>query len=362
MNALKKAKTFLLSREAQRGQMLLIWAAVLLAILILGGLVIDVARMVVLERFFTELNLATACVAGVEANRRGGDAQAAFAASMTKNGMEASRYIPKEGTGKDLTRGFEYQGNLSWMAAASYRAPTSFLALVGWSDFPVLARVRCVGRDTGGLAPIAVRYSAVMNSLEGNPPDEYTILGRDPKWDLADVESGTNFRGAVFLHMWCVPSTDPNCPDIRVFYPLTEEPPSASTQKKLVEDCFKGINCNIWPGVSQRLPIVSGTSDAQICHAFQEGGWKVGDKVVVIVFDGEVYSPDPTYGNWENVAVVGYAVYEIRQFLPTEKNCNHVTAHLVGGIYNSLDEIPNDIALLKSREISVYYEGAIPWK
>ena len=354
-----KAKTFLLRRGGERGQMLVLYAIGLAAVLVMIGVVVDTGIMY-LNKVHADSKASIACRAAAEANRRGGSAYTAFANALTANGISADSYSPQEGTGLGLKKGLEYTGN-SWRAAVSWEQSTHFLSLVGIHKFGILGQSRCVGRDNGGLAPIAVRQSAVEDSLDGVPPDEYTILGRDPTWELADVESGENFRGAVFLHMWCIPSTDPNCPDIRFFYPLTESPPTAQTQKKLVLDCFLGINCNLWPDTGQRLPIVAGTSDSQLCHAFQDGGWNVGDKVVVIVFDGEVYSPDPTYGNWENVAVIGYAVYEIRHFEPNDNNCNHVVAHLVGGIYGSLDEIPRDVILLRSREIPWDYQGAIPW-
>lgn len=360
MNAWSRTKAFLSRREGEHGQVLVILAFALVFLAALVGILIDVG-VYTANNLIAHNNASVGCITAAEAYRRGGNASTAFAGIMTANGVPAEAYSPNEGSGLTLTRGLENSGDMSWRAALAWEQPTSFLNIVGIRTMPIRGRARCVGRDSGGLAPIAVRESAVLDSLYGIPPDEYTILGRDPSWDLADVESGTNFRGAVFVHMWCVPSGDPNCPDIRVFYPLTEDPPNAQTQKKLVEDCFQGINCSIWPPVSERLPIVSGTSDNQLCHAFQDGGWQAGDKVAVIVFDGEVYSPDPTYGNWENVAVIGYAVYEIRSFEPNPNHCNHVIAHLVGGIYHSLEEIPSDVILLRSREISWDYGGSIPW-
>jgi hypothetical protein len=360
MNAVRAAKAFLSRREGQKGQVLVLLAFGLVFLAALVGLMIDVG-IYTANNLIAHNNAAVGCITAAEAYRRGGSATTAFANIMVANGVPANAYTPNEGTGLNLIRGLENAGT-SWRAALAWDQPTSFLNIVGIHTMPIRGRARCVGRDSGGLAPIAVRQSAVLDSISGVPPDEYTILGRDPQWKLADQESGTNFRGAVFVHMWCLPSGDPNCLNVRVFYPLTERPPTAQTQKKLVEDCFRGINCSIWPPVSERLPIVSGTSDSQLCHAFQDGGWQTGDRVAVIVFDGIVYSPDPTYGNWENVAVIGYAVYEIRQFLPNENNCNHVTAHLVSDrIYTSLSDIPADEILLRSREIPWDYGGPIPW-
>lgn len=362
MSERKGLKNFLLSREGQKGQILPMVPAVLIGIFVLVSLALDGALYVWLK-YDADTNAARACIAAAEAHRRGGSAQAAYEALLQRNGYTADRYSPNEGSGASLTRGLDNAGS-SWYSAVLWDEPTiGFFHLVGVDTMPILGQSRCVGRDSGGLSPIAVRETALEHSWAGGDPQEYTILGRDPHWDLADVESGTNFRGAVFLHMWCVPASDPNCPDVRVFYPLTEDPPSAQTQKKLAEDCFMGINCAIWPEtLPQRLPIVSGTSNAQLCQAMQDGGWEVGDRIVVLVFDGEVHSPDPTYGNWENVAVLGFAVYEITGFEPNDNNCNHVLARLVSDqIYTDLDDIPNDVILLRSREIQWDYQGAIPW-
>mgnify|MGYP001056943769 CR=1 FL=1 len=361
MNMGRGLKNFLLSREGQRGQILVMIPVAIVAVAALAGMVLDGALYAWLK-YDADTNAARACIAAAEAHRRGGSAQVAFETLLQRNGYTADRYSPNVGSASSLTRGLDQVGS-SWYSAVSWDEPTiAFLRLVGVDMMPILGQSRCVGRDSGGLSPIAVRETALEHSWNGEDPQEYSILGRDPKWDLADVESGENFRGAVFLHMWCIPASDPNCPDLRVFYPLTEDPPSAQTQKKLVEDCFRGINCAIWPeSLPQRLPIVAGTSNAQLCKAFQEG-WSVGDKVVVLVFNGEVYVPDPSYGNWENVAVIGFAVYEITAFEPNDNNCNNVIARLVSDqIYTDLDDIPGDVILLRSREIQWDYQGAIPW-
>lgn len=351
-----------LKKRNEKGQVLVIFAIAFVLLLVVAGVLVDAAFFLA-NKIIANENAAVACIVAAEAHRRGESADAAFASILNENEMLPETYSPKEGSGFDLTKGLENHGDGSWLSAVFWEEPTHFLGLVGFHKMGISGRARCVERDNGGLSPIAVRRSAIEDSINGLPPEEYTILGRDPAWDLADEESGTNFRGAVFFHMWCVPATDPNCPNVRVFYPLTEEPPSAQTQKKLVMDCFMGINCNIWPDVGQRLPIVSGTSNNQLCKAFQDGGWKVGDKTVVIVFNGTVYDPNPTFGNWENVAIVGYAVFEIVSFEPNPNNCNHVIARLYSNqIYTSMDDIPADVILLKSREISWDYGGPIPWK
>jgi hypothetical protein len=358
--------------DSQRGQVIYLVPVILVVVAVLVGVMIDMG-IYVARRLDAESDAATACVVAVEANRRPGDPNAwqAFSSSLDSNEVPVDAYSPvgvaptsqdspREGTGKNLTKGLEYQGDGSWRTAISWQEPTHFLGLVGIGEFGVWGRARCIERAGGGLSPIAVRESAIPTPGTSDP-DTYTILGEDPDWDLADIESGTNFRGAVFLHMWC---RDPdgvgleNCPSVRVFYPLTEEPPSAQTQKKLVDACFKGINCSIWPPSAEHLPIVSGTTAKELCKSALEAGWKVGDLIYVIIFNGEVYDPDPGYSNWENVRVEYYAEYKITEFLPAaDKSCNHMKAQFQQ-TYDDISEIPT--FNYRSREISWEYEGAIP--
>lgn len=355
MNAVKSAKAFLLSRESEKGQILYIALVYMIVLLIGIGALIDLARWNASSKI-AETAARAACEDAVDAAWLGGNAQTTFSTVMLANGIPTENFSPKEGTGASLKKGLEPQSDGSYRAADSWTEPTSFLQILWIRLFGVLGKARCVAGNTGG-APIAVRESAVAYSL-ANPGAAYTILGRDPKWKLADVESGTNFRGAVYVHMWCEPSSDPNCPNQQIFWPLTSVPPSPATEKQLAQDCFSGINCGIDVPIGTRLPIVGGTSDAMLCKSFQNA-YKVNDYVKVVVFNGTVENPDPTYGNWENVRVIYYAIYQIASFEPNANNCNHVKAKLVGGPYTSEDQIPENF-LLQTREISWDYQGVLP--
>jgi hypothetical protein len=239
-----------------------------------------------------------------------------------------------------------YQGSIK--VVLSGETPAYFLAIVGIDSLPISGRARCL-IPQGTFKPIAVRMSAVEHSLGGGSPEEYEILGSSPKWDLADVESGKNFRGAVFLHMRCKSIDDvpvENCPAVDVFDPLDAEPPSPQSVKDLAEACFENTGCNIRHPAGSYLPIVSGTSNKFLVEAFCSTGCFEGQLVAVLIFDGTVYDPDPGYGNWENVKIIGFAVYEI-----VEIDTNTIIAKLHSGPFNSLDDLDIEI---DPREI--------PWK
>jgi hypothetical protein len=329
----------------QNGQTLPLLAAILIVIAILAGVIID-AGLVASLKIAAENDAATACVDMAEAAFRGNDPYTAAGASLASNLQPQYRWAPYA-VGDDgvVVRGFQAATG-GYRVALKWDQPVWFLNLVGIQTAPISARARCIGPEAR-LTPIAVRMSAVEHSLEGGAPEAYTILGNDPKWDLADEESGTNFRGAVLVHMRCksqdgVPVT--NCPDVDVYDPLTEPPSNPQAVKDLAEDCFAGVQCGIVHPSGTHIPIVSGTSDKQLVKAFCSPGCAVGTKVVVMIFDGEVYDPDPTYGNWENIKVVGYAVYEI-----TDTSANAIEARLFSGPFSNFADL--DVTT-SAREIS----------
>ena len=346
VNTLRKVISPLKYRRAQKGQVLILLVFGLIALIVVVGFAIDMG----IWWWQTSIAHETAragCVAAANSALIGGNAQSTFASVMNKNGIPTTAYSPKQGTGLGLKKGLELQSDGSWRAAVSWVEPTFLLNLVNVSQMPIFGRARCLTQNTGG-SPIAVRKTALDYS-KAHPGASYTILGNDPKWPLSDTENGNNFRGAVYLHMWCVPSSNQNCPGQIIFWPLTSVPPSSQTEKDLALDCFKGVNCNIQPPIGTRLPITNGTSAKDLAAAF-ESVHKVGDKILVLVYDGTVWSK----GNSKNVVVQYYAVYQATKF-----SANSVEATLVGGPYSSLSQIPSNF-LTRSREISWDYTGALP--
>jgi hypothetical protein len=48
----------------------------------------------------------------------------------------------------------------------------------------------------------------------------------------------------------------------------------------------------------------------------------VGDKIIVLEFDGSIATPDPGYAPFENMEVIGYGLYSI-----DEMGTNYLIAH-----------------------------------
>lgn len=317
----------------QKGQTIPLLAVGIMALAVLAGAVIDLGQYAWLT-IMAHDDAATACVDAVEAWASGWNSYATFEWSLQSNGHTVADYSPNEGAGESLLRGYEWQAGPTLRVAIQWREPTIFLSLVGVDDFSIQGQAHCRPSEAGAQ-PIAVRRSAVEESL-GDPTLEYTILGRDPHWDLADIESGTNFRGAVYTHLVCEDGAD--CEHVACYDPIDPCPPtSPQPYKDLVQDCFEGMNCNIQHPVGTYLPTVSGTSNAQLVKAMDP--W-VGQKVVVMVFDGEVYEGSTSY---EPVRIIGFAVYEV-----TKVTTNRVEARLDSPLYPSWNDI--DISF-KPREI-----------
>jgi hypothetical protein len=373
-------------RGSERGQILYMAPVIILAIAAIIGVAID-ASVIIMNNIMANNNAAIGCLEAADAHYRGESYQDAFAQAMENNNISLDAYSPVGGDGADLQRGIDFSGNSFWVVL-TWTKPTSFLSIIGIDQMPVYGRARCKGPGVG-MTPIAVKESAIYDQPlpEGvSYWEEYPILGNEQiappvdgvtEWQLADEQSGENFRGAILPHFRCLPGGGQpvnECPEMTTYEPAPLDPgESLQPYKELAEDCMRGVNCNIeYPDFDLdpvHIPIVDGTSNAQLCQSFQEVH-NVGDLIVVVVFGsdepdeiiGQVYSPPS--GNRENVKLLYYAVYEVTRFEQNENNCNQVFAQLWGGHlsdqwgpYYSLDEIPLDF---KPREISWNYSGALP--
>jgi len=306
----------------------------MIVIIVLLGVVVDAGIVYLYKTHLDEV----AAIAACDIAENPGNAAAIFNSSLSDNVL-----ITVTGT-------YNIASGSVWVNLNG-DVPAYFLQIIGINSFPISGRARCLLPEAA-FKPIAVRMSAVQYSLDGNMPEDYEILGSSPKWDLADVENGKNFVGSVFLHMRC---KDPNnegitnCPQVDVWQPLESEPPSPQSVKDLAGDCFSGIQCNIRHPVGSHLPIVSGVSNKFIVNSFCDAGCWIGQKVVVLIFDGEVYDPDPTYGNWENVRIIGFAVYEV-----TEIDTNTIKAKLFSGPFDNWNDID---VVVDPREIQWDFGG-----
>lgn len=342
-NGPKRAKEDTMSKRKDRGQALVIVAVGMVAFIALLGMAIDGGNWT-RETVRARTALDTACVHAATVVWRGGNGWSAFQTALQANGYDdPSAYSPNEGNRQTLIRGYQYDSTSSSIyTAMAYETPTYFLQIVGVNWLPVRARERCT--TTGAfITPIAVKTSAFYDSLYNGT--WISVVGQRSQ---ADIDSGANYRGVVFPFLWCVNSAmdytpNTNCPYAAAFYPLTGSPPSAQTAKNALMECWSGLCDRIYPPVGMRLATVSGTSNRQLCMEATDAGLVPGTDFVAIIYDGEVITPDPSYGNWENVGILGWGTFRVVDLRPNLRNCNELVAIAIGGIYTSPLDIPEEL-------------------
>lgn len=342
------SKIFLPPKENERGQVFAILALSLVGILAFAALAIDGGI------WWSEFARArgavdNACVAAAKDIWRGEDGSAVFASILTANNFNSETYSPNEYSGDDslaqnLIKGYAHDSeSASLHTAIKYEIDTYILQVVGWRKLPVRASEKC--STTGAfITPVAVKSSAFLDSL--NNGTWISVVGQGAE---ADIDSGENYRGVVFPFIWCVESEgnltpDTNCPYAYPVYPIEESPPSAATAKNILKDyCWKGYCNRNFPPVGMRLATVPGTSNNQLCKEAVASGLVPGQDFVAIVYDGEVVTPDPGFGNWENVGVLGWGTFTVVELRPGPNNCNELVAVATGGIYSSPNQIPKSL-------------------
>ena len=331
------------SESSQRGQALVLLAIGMLAIVAFLGLAIDGWHWRrEMDRAQRAVNEACGYAAAVV--WQGGNGYAAFQNSLQANGIAPEAYVPNEGSGFDLTRGYQYDGySRSIFTALRSETETLFVQIIGWNTLPVVAWERCT--TTGAfVSPVAVDILDFLDSLDNGT--WIHVVGQESQ---ALIDSGENYRGVIFPFLWCVESEsdyspNTNCPYAAPFWPAVESPPSAQTLKNLLaEYCWAGLCNRVFTPVGTRLPIVSGTSNNQLCKAAVEAGLIPGAEFIAIIYDGEVISPDPSYGGWENIGVLGWGTFTVVDLQPNDNNCNSLVAVVTGGIYSSLQQIPDEM-------------------
>jgi len=249
-----------------------------------------------------------------------------------------------------LTQGYQYDGfSKSIRTALKYEFATSFLQVVGFDWLPVVAQERCT---TNGvyITPIAVKTSDFELSLDFGT--WIPVVGQGSQ---ADTDPGKSYRGVVFPFLWCVEgaddySPDTNCKYQAFFSPLTSAPSSPQVAKNDLMLCWYGYCDKVYAPTGMRVPVVAGTSNNQLCKSAMESGLTPGAEFVAIIYDGEVVRPDPSYGDWENIGVLGWGTFKVVDLEPSDKNCNSLIAVATGGIYTSPLEIDGEL-----------YPREVPW-
>lgn len=323
----------------QKGQVLPLMAFILIAICVLVGVFID-ASIFYLRTMDANNNAAIACQAAAA-----GGGYSAFSEVMMAHGYPESYFSPNEGTGKGLVKGYEYQSDTSFRVAIQWDEPTYFLSLVGIDSMGILGRARCIERR-GGLAPIAVWDEWFWDSVYNGT--EYPILGLGTE---CESQPGHDFAGAIYDLVTCYDGIP--CAQ-RIYYPpIPEDYGSMSCQplKDFPQAEFKGEINPVFKPIGTWIPHVSGVSDKMLVKAMIEGGWEVGDKVYVIVFDGWIYKAD--YADCDNLQVVHYAEATI-----TEIGTNYINATFYDT--EPIFEIGDIQSEIYAREISWEFDGVLP--
>jgi len=337
----------MIKKRKEKGQSLVMFVFYAIVFIAGIGLAIDVGMQVHLKLRAQGI-VSNACIYAASSVFHGENAEAAFYQSLVANKIPTEGYRPTSGSGTNLIRGITIE-SASVRTAIRYETPTFFLNIIGIRTMTISAHARC-GTTGARLTPIAVKHSAWEESY--NSGEAVDVLGKGAE---ADVDSGNNYRGAVYPFIWCVNSAadmtpNGNCPYQQIFPPLTSSPPSAQSVKQAIEACWSGITCNrVLSQVGTRLPIVSGTSNAQLVKSAEDAGLVVGVRFVAIIYDGTVTSPDPGYGSWENVAVMGYALFEV-----TKVTTNTISAKAISQIVTDV----NDLFYLDEK---LFYPNEIPW-
>jgi len=331
----------------QKGQSLILYGLLLVGLIALMGLAVDVG-MLVYFKLHAQGAVSNACVYAANASFQKENAQNAFYQSLSANNIPTAGYQPTSGSGTGLVRGITVEAG-SIRTAIRYNTPTYFMNVIGIRNMTVSAHARC--STTGSrLTPIAVKYSAWDQSY--NHGDAVDILGKGAE---ADVDDGKNYRGAVYPFLWCVNSStdmtpNGNCPYQQIFAPLTQSPPSGQSVKDAIETCWSGFSCNrVLSPINTRLAVVAGVSNAQLVKSATQSGLVVGVKFVAMIYNGSVTKPDPSFGNWENVVITGYALFEV-----TKANANTLTAKAISPIVTDI----NDLFYLNK---TLFYPNEIPW-
>ncbi len=328
--------------QTERGQILPIYIVIFVLGIALLGLLLD-GGLWFAHRDALQHDLNAACLAASNAPIAKLSPAALFAASLAANGVTAEYYEPYTLAPDQLpTKGIGW-GTYNTLVAGLSGPHKFYLAQVlGFRSMGIAVRARCRYR-TLALSPFAVQEPWVMRGLDQYPDEEFPIVGDG----AAAVEyTGNDYAGTVILHVWCVDSAglpDENCSDPMFFEPLTSSP-TANNLKDVVQNTILGAVGLPYPPIGMHLPQISGVSNHFLVQT-ADARFDVGDRILVMVFPGTLYKPDPGYGNWDNVEITRYALAEITKFDP-----NTMWVKFVDGPFDSPQEVED---LLKSR--------IVPW-
>jgi len=243
-------------------------------------------------------DLDAACIASAIAQSKGWNYGTAFAASMRDNQVEDIYFSPYE-NGPDgmVIRGVNYGPSSTIVAGAYGPHDFSLMQFAGIREMTVSVRSRCRIPNARAV-PICVKEPWVLAGLE-DPSAEYPILGEGAE---ADESRGSSFSGACVTQIWC---SNSDCEPRTFFEPATESN-SPNVFKDLWADTAAGLIGSPLVPINGRIPVLDGVSAHFEANTIDDY-FDVGDILIVMVYNGTIDVPDPSYGNWESVVVEYYA-------------------------------------------------------
>ncbi len=342
-------------RESEAGQAAAVVALLLFFVFLpLAALAMDGSMIYLVRRDLQNVADATA-LSACRVLAAGGDTNAATIAAQTtlqtNLGANWSQFVsPQIGTGAGLLRGLEI-GAPEVRVAVQRNAPTVLTQFVGRGQTPVTAQARCNSTAGGGLLPIAIqRYDGAPGGTRrdylGNksasgvstatgacerpvtlvdPPVPYfsdsdwvTWAGRYGPWPVPVPQSAytasdggvdDSNTGPEVLIVGQSADTNNNESSMRDLILLDirnvasgnalEYYNGADSQANAAKDMSQDwIYQHGYPGpypqTGSQVAILDGASNAFAAGAMQTAGYRVGDAVAAVVYDGYVWTT-PNY-------------------------------------------------------------------
>jgi hypothetical protein len=315
-------------RLGSPGQVLVLFLPVLVVALAILALVLD-GGMYMWHWQSLQANLDASCLAAAS-----GSGTADYVESLNANDVPPEYYAPYEFEVRGIQATFD--GYRAWLSGPH---DTYLAHFMGISTMNIHVQTRCLS-SLHRVLPIAVQEPWVLEGF--GTPTEYLILG-----DGAEcVEcQGADFAGAVIPQVWCM---DTNC-DPKHFFGSADESNSPNVFKSLYRDTIHGTEGSPLVPIGGRVPQISGVSNRFLVQAVEDAGYVPGDQIIVMVYNGTIDQPEPSYGNWENLEVIYYALATISRFDP---NTLYVTFD------EKIDSLEAVHAMTRSRQIP--YDWSAP--
>lgn len=312
----------------QRGQILILFAFLMIAVLGLMALSIDGALYFAHWQGL-QTDLDAACVAA--GAHKVADPFAAFAASLATNGVTESAGIYP---GADNT----------WITWAEGPHEIYLAQFMGITTMDISVESRCL-IARAGTPPIVVREDWYIQSRDFGI--DFPIFGHGA--EALDAQ-GSDFRGAALPHMWCEDANgnvSDQC-EVPVWFDPVGPATNINQYKFIIEDLIKKEVGSPWVPPGTRIAHIAGVSNNPTIHAMEDAGYVPGDRIVVMIFDGVVTRPDSNPR--ENVEILYYAEAEITMF-----DSNTMFAKFVGPPLLDLGDV---LGLTQPRVVPMSWAGS----